>query len=272
MPLASIPSPSSGNVHLGSLTIHMYGLMLLLGIASAIALTGIRWRQRGGDWDLVFRAAVWGVGFGIVGARVYHVATSWDEVPHTWWGPFAVWRGGLGVWGGIALGTLAGAYVVRRAGASVTLMMDCVAPGLLLAQGIGRLGNYFNQELFGKPTDLPWGLDIDLDHNLGYPAGTTFHPTFLYELLWDVTGVALLLLVDRRFRIRPPALFSLYVAWYTFGRTFEELMRVDPSHHFLGERINFWVSLVVFLGAAVAFVWLQFGRSPGEARPPAKLA
>jgi prolipoprotein diacylglyceryl transferase len=146
----------------------------------------------------------------------------------------------------------------------VTLMMDCVAPGLLLAQAIGRWGNYWNQELFGGPTSLPWGLEIDPNHRPDrYLTQPTFHPTFLYESLWNLTGVAMLLLVDRRFRIRPPALFSLYVAWYTFGRTFEELMRVDPSHHFLGERINFWVSLLVLIASAAAFVWLQFYRPRG---------
>ncbi len=265
--LASIPSPSSGNLHLGPLTIHMYGVMLLLGIAAAIALTGRRWTRRGGDWDLVFQAAVWGVAFGVVGARLYHDITSWDEVPHTWWGPFAVWQGGLGIWGGIAFGVLAGAFIVRRAGASVVLMMDCVAPGLLLAQAIGRWGNYWNQELFGGPTSLPWGLEIDDNHlPKGYASGTTFHPTFLYESLYDLAGVGVLLYVGRRFRIRPPALFALYVAWYTFGRTFEELLRIDPSHHFLGERINFWVSLVVFLASAASFVWLQFLR-PGGPEP-----
>ena len=267
VPLASIPSPHSGNLHLGPLTIHMYGVMLLLGIVAAIALTGYRWTRRGGDWDLVFQAAVWGVAAGVVGARIYHDITSWNEVPHTWWGPFAVWQGGLGIWGGIAFGVIAGALVVRRAGASVTLMMDCVAPALLLAQAIGRWGNYWNQELFGGPTSLPWGLQIDAQHlPAGYLPGTTFHPTFLYESLWDLAGVGMLLWVGSRFRIRPPALFALYVAWYTFGRTFEELLRVDPSHHFLGERINFWVSLLVFLAAAVAFVWLQFSRQERRVR------
>jgi prolipoprotein diacylglyceryl transferase len=273
--LASIPSPSSGNLHLGPLTIHMYGVMLLLGIAAAIAVTGIRWTRRGGDWDLVFQAAVWGVAFGVVGARVYHDVTSWNEVPHTWWGPFAVWQGGLGIWGGIAFGVLAGAVVVRRAGASVTLMMDCVAPALLVAQGIGRWGNYWNQELYGKPTSLPWGLEIDSGHQpSGYPLATTFHPIFLYEFITDLAGAGLLILVGRRFRIRPPGLFALYVAYYTFWRMFEELLRVDPSHHFLGERINFWVSLVVFLAAVVSFFWLQFYRpsgpepTAGARRPP----
>jgi len=266
--LASIPSPASGNLHVGPLTIHMYGVMLLLGIVAAIALTGYRWTRRGGEWDLVFQVAVWGVAFGVVGARLYHDITSWNEVPHTWWGPFAVWQGGLGIWGGITFGVLAGSFVVRRAGASVVLMMDCVAPGLLLAQAIGRWGNYWNQELFGGPTSLPWGLEIDVNHRPDrYLGDATFHPTFLYESLWDLAGVAALLLTGRRFRIRPPALFALYVAWYTFGRTFEELLRVDPSHHFLGERLNFWVSLIVFLAAGVAFVWLQFLRRPERVRP-----
>ncbi len=261
MLLASIPSPSSGNVHLGPFTVHMYGLMLLLGIAAAIGLTGLRWTRRGGDWDLVFQAAVWGVAFGVVGARAYHDVTSWDEVPHTWWGPFAVWQGGLGIWGGVALGAAAGAFVVRRAGASVALMLDCVAPALLLAQGIGRWGNWWNQELFGRPTDLPWGLEIDPAHRPDrYLSRATFHPTFLYEFLWDVLGAGVLLLAGRRFRIRPPALFALYVCVYTFGRTFEELLRVDPSHHVLGERLNFWVSLAVFAAGACAFVWLQLLR------------
>src|SRR6184192_4932955 len=165
----------------------MYGLMLLLAIAAAIGLTGVRWVRRGGEWDLVLRVAVWGVAFGIVGARAYHDITSWNEVSSPKWkGIFAVWQGGLGVWGGILLGCLAGAIVVRRSGESVRRFMDAVAPGLLLAQGIGRWGNWWNQELFGKPTSLPWGLKIDIDHRPPqYVDNTTFHPTFLYELLWD---------------------------------------------------------------------------------------
>ena len=142
----------------------MYGLMLLLAIAACVGLTGIRWTKLGGDWDLVFRVAVWGVAFGIVGARIYHDITSWNEVPDHWWGPFAVWKGGLGVWGGILFGCIAGAFVIRRSGESVRLFADAVAPGLLLAQGIGRWGNWFNQELYGKPTNLPWGLEIDERH------------------------------------------------------------------------------------------------------------
>ena len=263
--LASIPSPNSGVVDVGPLHIHMYGLMLLLAIAACIGLTGLRWTRQGGDWDLVIRVAVWGVAFGIVGARAYHDITSWNEVPDEWWGPFAVWQGGLGVWGGILLGSLAGAFVVRRAGESVRLFMDAVAPGLLVAQGIGRWGNWFNQELFGKPTNLPWGLEIDPEHRPPkYAASDTFHPTFLYEFLYDLVLAGVLIWIGRRFRIRPPALFSLYVSVYCFGRVFEELLRVDPSHRFLGERINFWVAIVVLVCSASFFVWWQFIRPEGE--------
>jgi prolipoprotein diacylglyceryl transferase len=256
--LASIPSPSSGVLEVGPLELHAYGLMLLLGIAAATALTGVRWTRLGGDWDLVLRVAMWGVAGGIVGARLYHVATSWSEVPDEWWGPFAIWEGGLGVWGGIAGGVLVGAIPIWRAGESIYLFMDAVAPGLLLAQAIGRLGNYFNQELFGRPTDLPWGLEIDPENRPGeYATAETFHPTFLYELLWNALGVVVLIWIGRRFRIKPPGLFALYVAWYTFLRFFLELLRVDPSKEFGPLRLNAWVSVAVFVCAVVAFVWSQ---------------
>jgi prolipoprotein diacylglyceryl transferase len=259
--LASIPSPSTGEFSVGPLSIHMYGLMLLLAIAAAVWLTGIRWVRRGGDWDLVFRVAVWGVAAGIVGARAYHVVTSWDEVPDEWWGVFAVWEGGLGVWGGIFLGTVVGAIVVKRSGESVFAFMDAVAPGLLLAQAVGRWGNWWNQELFGEPTGLAWGLEIDPERRPAeYFDSETFHPTFLYEFLWNLIGVGLLLLVDRFFRIRPPALFSLYVAFYCFGRFWEELLRVDPAHEWGPLRVNAWVSVVLFVLATAFFVWWQFLR------------
>ena len=266
--VASIPSPGNGTLDLGPVTIHMYGLMLLLAIVACIALTGYRWTRMGGDWDLVLRVAVWGVAAGVVGARLYHDVTSWSEVPDPKWrGIFAVWEGGLGVWGGILLGCIAGAIVVHRSGASVLAFMDAAAPGLLLAQGIGRLGNWWNQELFGKPTDLPWALEIDPEHRpLKYFADPTFHPTFLYELVCDFAGVALLLLLSRRYRFRPPALFALYVSYYCFGRFFEELLRVDPAHELGPLRLNAWVSVVVFVVSTAFFVWWQFLRPRRERR------
>jgi prolipoprotein diacylglyceryl transferase len=270
--IASIPSPNSSTVDLGPITIHMYGLMLLLAIAACIALTGYRWVKLGGDWDLVFRVAVWGVAFGVVGARAYHDITSWDEVPDKWWGFAAVWEGGLGVWGGILLGCIAGAIVIRRSGQSVRLFADAIAPGLLIAQGIGRWGNWWNQELFGKPTSLPWGLEIDPEHQTvldpKYQSATgstaTYHPTFLYEFIYDLVLAGVLILIGQRFRIRPPALFALYVSVYTFGRTLEELIRIDPSGHFLHMRVNFWVSVVVFVVSTAFFVWWQFIREPSD--------
>jgi prolipoprotein diacylglyceryl transferase len=268
--LGSIPSPSNGTFSVGPLTLHMYGVMLLLGIAACIWLTGRRWVSWGGDWDLVFRVSLWGVIFGVIGARAYHDITSWSQDPaihQHWWGFAAVWDGGLGIWGAILLGVAAGAIVVRRSGNSIRLMMDAVAPGLLLAQGIGRWGNYWNQELYGRPTSLPWKLRIDQAHQNGilpkYRSSGEFgyyHPTFLYEFTWDLIGVGVLLWIDRRFKLRRPALFALYVVWYTTFRTFEEILRIDPSHYFAGERVNFWVSLVVWVAAVAFFLWWQFFR------------
>ncbi len=259
--LGYIPSPHTGVVHLGPLQLHMYGLTLLVAILACIWLTGKRWTARGGEWDLVTRVAVWGVGFGVVGARLYHDITSWNEVPSPkWQGVFEIWRGGLGIWGGILFGTIAGAVIVRRSGVRVTEFMDVVAPGILLAQGIGRIGNWWNQELYGKPTSLPWGLKIDIAHrplDPRYANYATFHPTFLYELIWDVVGVLVLLYVERRFRMRPPSLFALYVSWYCFGRFFEELLRIDPAHHIAGLRLNAWVSIVCFVGATGFLIWNQ---------------
>jgi prolipoprotein diacylglyceryl transferase len=268
--LASIPSPPTGVYHLGPFTIHMYGLMLLLAIAAAIWLTGRRWVSWGGDWDLVYRVAIWGVIFGIIGARIYHLITSWNQdaaIHAHWWGPFAVWEGGLGIWGAIPFGVAAGAWVVKRSGNSIRLFMDAVAPGLLLAQGIGRWGNYWNQELYGRHTTLPWALEI---HGKG--ALNEYHPTFLYEFIWDLLGVLVLLWVDKRFKLRRPALFALYVAIYTAFRTFEETLRIDPSNHFLGQRVNFWVSLGCFIASVAFFVWWQFLRTPSEERGPAQKA
>jgi len=268
MPFGYIPSPHTGVVHLGPLQLHMYGLTLLVAILAAVWLTGRRWTGQGGEWDLVTRVAVWGVAFGVVGARAYHDVTSWNEVPSPkWQGIFEVWRGGLGVWGGIAFGAVVGMIVVRRSGGSAARFADAAAPGILLAQAIGRIGNWWNQELYGKPSKLPWALKIDPAHRpFDHIDQATYQPTFLYELLWNLVGVAILLFVARRFRIRPPALFALYVAWYTFGRFFEELLRIDPSHHIAGLRLNAWVSIVCFVVSTVFFLWWQFFRRDPTAR------
>lgn len=270
--LASIPSPSSGAVDLGPLQIHMYGLTLLAAIAIAIWITGHRFVNRGGDWDLIFRCAVWGVGTGIVGARAYHVATSWGEVPDQWWGPVAIWKGGLGVWGGIALGCLVGAIIAKRAGADVRLLADCLAPGLLVAQAVGRVGNWWNQELFGKPTDLPWGLEISAVHRpFTSIAEGTYHPAFLYEMLWNLAAAALLVfVVERRFRPRPPGLFALYIALYSFGRFWiETFIRVDPANEILGLRVNTWVSVILCI---VGLVWFWLSQRSKEPEAPATSA
>jgi prolipoprotein diacylglyceryl transferase len=259
--LASIPSPSNGTLDLGPLTVHMYGLTLLAAIALATYVAGRRWVNRGGDWDLIFRCAVWGVAAGIVGARLYHLATSWSEVPDEWWGPFAVWEGGLGIWGGIAGGVLVGGIVAKRAGASVTELLDAAAPGLLVAQAIGRVGNWWNQELFGEPTDRPWGLEIDSARRPDeYIFNDTFHPTFLYEALWNLAAAAVLLFLDSRFRFRPPALFALYVSLYTAFRFYLETLRIDPSEEIAGLRVNAWVALILFVLSTAFFVYWQFFR------------
>jgi prolipoprotein diacylglyceryl transferase len=258
--LAFIPSPSSNGFHVGPVLVHAYGLAYVVAVAAAVALTTRLWAARGGDRDLVREVALWGFPAGLVGGRVYFLATSWDEVPRHWWGAFAVWQGGLGIWGGIAAGTLAGVLVLRRRGVDVGAFCDAAAPGLLVAQAIGRVGNYFNQELFGGPTTLPWGLEINPAHRPArYAAYATFHPTFLYELIWNLLLAGLLLRLWRRRAVRPPGLFALYVAGYSLARIGEELLRVDPAHHILGLRLNFFVATVLFVVGSAWFIHIQFG-------------
>jgi prolipoprotein diacylglyceryl transferase len=269
--LASIPSPGNGALELGPLTIHMYGLTLLAAIGFAIWIAGTRWVNRGGDWDLIFRCAVWGVGAGILGARLYHVATSWSEVPDQWWGVLAIWKGGLGVWGGIAAGCLVGGIVAKRAGADVWLLADCLAPGLLVAQAVGRIGNWWNQELYGRATDLPWGLAIDAAHRpLESLDQALYQPTFLYEALWNLLAAALLVyVIERRLHPRPPGVFALYIALYSFGRFWVELLRIDPANDILGLRVNTWVSALVCLAGIVWFVLSQRRGRSSKSAPPA---
>ena len=217
---------------------------------------------------------MWGVAFGIIGARLYHVITSWDELPDEWWGAVAIWKGGLGVWGGIGLGCVVGAIVAHRSGASVARLADCVAPGLLVAQGIGRFGNWWNQELFGKPTDLPWGLEIDPQNRpIDFVDQATFHPTFLYEALWCFAAAGVLLLIERRFkgRIRPGGLFALYVLIYSAGRLWIETLRIDPSHEIAGVRLNVFVAAAAIVLSAAFFVIWQKRWKRGGTAPPAKV-
>jgi prolipoprotein diacylglyceryl transferase len=257
-PIGFIPSPPANGVHIGPLFVHAYGLAYVVAVIAAVAITGRRWEPRGGDRALVQEVALWGFPAGLIGGRLYFLATSWNEVPKHWWGPIAVWDGGLGIWGGVLAGTLAGLWVLRRRGADIPAFIDAAAPALLVAQSIGRVGNYFNQELFGRPTTLPWGLEIDPAHRpAGNAAFATFHPTFLYEILWNLSLAALIVWLDRRRAVRPGGLFALYVAGYSLGRVGEELLRVDPAHHVLGLRLNFFVASLLFLGGAAWFVRIQ---------------
>ena len=252
--VGSIPSPSFNGIHVGPLDVRIYGLMYVVALLAAVAITTRRWEAQGGSRALVQDVALWGFPAGIIGGRLYFLLTSWDEVPDHWWGPLAVWKGGLGIWGGIALGTAAGIWRLRRAGADVPAFLDAAAPAMLVAQAIGRIGNYFNQELFGRPTSLPWGLEIDPDHRPHrYATSPTFHPTFLYEIVWTLALAAFLVWLGRRGRIRPPGLFALYVAGYSAFRIFEELLRVDPAHHVLGLRLNLFVAIALTLAGLVWF-------------------
>jgi prolipoprotein diacylglyceryl transferase len=263
-----IPSPPVNGFHIGPAFIHFYGLMYVVGIALAIIITRRRWAACGGNPALVADVATWAVPAGIIGARIYFDLTTPADIPHHWWGAFAVWSGGLGVWGGIAAGALAGAWRVRRAGASVPLFMDAIAPALLVAQAVGRLGNYFNQELFGKPTSLPWGLQIDPQFRpQGYEGFTTFQPTFLYEILFDLALAGLLVWLGRRGTIRPPGLFALYVTGYSAFRIFEETLRIDSSEHFFGLRLNFFIATLLTVAGATWFVLSQ--RRRPDQPPPA---
>jgi prolipoprotein diacylglyceryl transferase len=256
--VSMIPSPAIQGIHLGPLFIHFYALMYLVGIAAAIVITRRRWAAAGGDPELIWDVAMWSVPAGIIGGRIYFDITTPMDMPHVWYGVFAVWSGGLGIWGAIPVAALVGAWRVRKAGGSVPVIMDAVAPALLVAQGIGRIGNYFNKELFGGPTSLPWGLEIPLAYRpSGYTAFAYFQPTFLYELIWDVALAAFLVWLGHHRRIFAPGLFALYVAGYSAFRIFEELLRVDSSQHFLGLRLNMYVACALTLAGLSWFAVVQ---------------
>jgi prolipoprotein diacylglyceryl transferase len=265
--IGSIPSPSFDGFHIGPFDIRIYGICYVLAVLAAVAVTTRRWEAQGGSRAMVQECALWGFPAGIIGGRLYFLATSWNEVPDHWWGPLAVWKGGLGIWGGIACGVAVGVWRLRRAGVDVPRFLDAAAPGLLVAQAIGRVGNWFNQELFGRPTSLPWGLEIDPEHRPDrYLDSATFHPTFLYEIVWNLALAAALVWLGRHREVRPPGLFALYVAGYSAFRIFEETLRVDPAHHVLGLRINFFLAAAL---TAVGLAWFARVALPRRRRAPA---
>ncbi|MER5623996.1 prolipoprotein diacylglyceryl transferase [Streptosporangium sp. NPDC002544] len=285
MSLASIPSPSEGVWYLGPLPIRGYTICIILGVVVAVVVAERRWRNRGGAPGTMLELATWGVPFGIVGARLYHVITDWQlyfgpDAPHRpidtiliWSDSGPGWRG-LGVWGAVALGGVGVWIACRRRGIALSAVADTVAPAVAIGQAIGRWCNYFNQELFGGPTDLPWGLEIDAGRPGTVPGVTTYHPTFLYESLWSL-GLALALIwIGGRFALRHGRLFALYVAGYTAGRFWIEGLRVDPANEILGMRLNQWTSIALFLGA-MAYVYLTRNKrskeSLGDERVPAEV-
>jgi prolipoprotein diacylglyceryl transferase len=258
-----IPSPPISGFHIGPLLIHFYALGYIVGITIAILLTRYRWRKMGGNPDVVNDLALWVVPAGIIGGRIYFDITTPDDIPHVWYGVFAIWTGGLGIWGGVALATVVGAWRLRRLGITVGPFANAVAPALLVAQAVGRIGNYFNKELFGKPTTLPWGLEIPYQYRVsgGIPIQdlrfATFQPTFLYELIWDLAFAAFLIWLGHHARIKPWGLFALYVAGYSAFRIFEESVRIDSSEYFLGLRLNMYVAIVGTVSGLIWFVIAQ---------------
>ena len=262
--VASIPSPSSGALTLGPLSIHAYGLMIALGVIAGVWLFGRRMENMHiGTREDASAVAVWAVIAGVIGSRLYHVVTDWSTFRHDLIRIPQLWRGGLGIPGGILFGTLAALWVFKRRGIPMALGLTAATPSLPLAQAIGRWGNWWNQELFGKATTLPWGLRIDADKiPAGFAPGTTFHPTFLYESLWDLGLCVFLLWMDRRFKLRPGRLFPIYVVGYSIGRFWVEGLRIDPAHTAGGLRLNQWVALFTGLMATVYLVadwYLQRG-------------
>jgi prolipoprotein diacylglyceryl transferase len=267
---ASIPSPDQGVWHLGPFPIRAYALCIIAGIVVAVWMGERRWVARGGNPGQVGDIALWAVPFGIVGGRLYHVITDNGNYFGEGRDPVTalyIWQGGLGIWGAIALGGVGAWIGARRAGIKVPPLADALAPGILVAQAIGRWGNWFNQELFGKPTTVPWALEIpDVSARPGgYEQFTTFHPTFLYEFLWNLAVAALVIWADRRFRMGHGRVFALYVAGYCAGRGWIEYLRIDPveADDVFGLRLNVWTSIVLFVGA-VAYLWWSSRRHPGR--------
>ncbi|MFT4287279.1 prolipoprotein diacylglyceryl transferase [Nocardioides sp.] len=274
----SIPSPSNGVWDIGPIPIRGYALCIVAGIIVSVWLSELRWKARGGKTGEIQDIALWAVPFGIVGARLYHVATDHDlyfGAGKSAWNALYVWHGGLGIWGGIAGGALGAIIAAKRKGIRIGPLVDTIGPTLLVAQAIGRWGNWFNQELYGKPLDAPWAVEIDRAHftdayveslqGADLPATATFHPTFLYECIWNLLGFALLLWLERRFRIGHGRMLALYAMVYTAGRGWIEMLRIDnvELNDVLGLRFNVWTSIVVFVAATAYFLW-SLKRHPGR--------
>jgi prolipoprotein diacylglyceryl transferase len=270
--IAFIPSPADNGFSIGPLFFHAYGIAYVFAVAAAIFISRWGWRRVGGDPDLPYEVAMWGFPAGLIGGRIYFDITTPSQIPDHWWGVFAIWQGGLGIWGGIAGGVAGGWWIVhRRLQRDDRLRFtDVAAPGLLVAQAIGRIGNYFNQELFGAPSKLPWALKISPSHRPpGYLQYATFEPTFLYEMIWNLLLAAFLIWLGTKRKVRAPGLFALYVAGYSGFRIFEETQRIDFSNHILGLRVNFFVATVLCLLSLVWFVaiqrgWRGIGASPAK--------
>jgi prolipoprotein diacylglyceryl transferase len=264
--VGSIPSPDSGVLHLGPLPIHLYGLMLALGVLAAAAVGERRWAAMGGDPKVIGEIGVGVVAAGVVGARLYHLFTGYDWDRNGLTGTIQIWKGGLSIWGAVGGGALAVVVLTRRRNLDTLAMCDALAPGIALAQAIGRWGNYFNQELFGRPSTLPWALEIDPQHRpAGYERFATFHPSFLYESLWMLLVVGVLLLAERHLSLRRGQTFALYVALYTSFRVFEEWLRVDPATKVGGIRFNALLSAAL---CVIALGWLLRLRRHGRPAGP----
>lgn len=254
----SIPSPSTGVIYLGPLPLRAYSVFVILGIFVAIWLGNKRWIAKGGKPGQVSDVALFAVPFGIIGGRIYHVATDWEKYfgsGQNWIDALKIWNGGLGIWGAILFGGVGAWIGCKYYKIYLPPFADAIAPGIIFAQAIGRLGNYFNQELFGKPTDLAWGLEIaEKFRPQGFESFATFHPTFLYEILWNVLVGFGLIYLDRKYKIGHGRLFALYVSLYSLGRLFIENLRIDEARLILGFRFNVFTSLVVIVGGLIYFV------------------
>jgi prolipoprotein diacylglyceryl transferase len=262
---ASIPSPPGNSISVGPLELRAYGLAIAIGVIVAVVIAQRRWAARGGDSADISRLATWSVIAGVIGARAYHVATDYHRFQGHWADAVKVWEGGLGIPGGLLAGVLTGVILARRWQLPAAELLDVVAPAIPVAQAIGRLGNWFNQELYGRASHLPWAVRIDPEHRPdGLATVATYQPTFLYEALWNLALAGFLVLYERRRPDgRPGRLFALYVAGYGLGRLWVEALRIDPASHIAGIRVNIWVSL---LGIAGASVWmLTKGRGGQEA-------